>query len=80
MYGIDAGDTQAFGNERRLGHRPRTFQTGGGYGYAIPQAYVELAANNWSVKAGHFYTLIGYEVVTAPGQLLLLACDHHVQQ
>ncbi len=65
MFGIDAGDTQAFGNEDGW-DTTGSFQTGGGYGYAIPQAYVELAANNWSVKAGHFYTLIGYEVVTAP--------------
>ncbi|MEM1245143.1 MAG: outer membrane beta-barrel protein [Acidobacteriota bacterium] len=65
MYGIDAGDTQAFGNEDGW-DTTDTFQTGGGYGYAIPQAYIEIAANNWSVKAGHFYTLIGYEVVTAP--------------
>ena len=72
MGGIDAGDTQAFGNSVDANGNPRrwdttdSFQTGGGYGYAIPQAYIEVAANNWSVKAGHFYTLIGYEVVTAP--------------
>ena len=27
---------------------------------------VKSLAENWSVKAGHFYTLVGYEVVTAP--------------
>ena len=33
----------------------------------MPQLYGEVALNDtWSVKAGHFYTLIGYEVVTAP--------------
>lgn len=66
MYGIDAGDTQAFGNnpgnwdfDNGLDH--------GAYGWAIPQLYAEVAlTDTWSVKAGHFYTLIGYEVVTAP--------------
>ena len=65
MYGIDAGDTQAFGNNPGRWD----FQNGfdhGAYGWAIPQAYGEVALGDWSVKVGHFYTLIGYEVVTAP--------------
>lgn len=65
MYGIDGTDTQAFGNP------PGTwdFQNGldhGAYSWALPQAYLELASGDWTVKAGHFYTLAGYEVVTAP--------------
>jgi Putative beta-barrel porin-2, OmpL-like. bbp2 len=36
------------------------------YGLAMPQAYVEVGYNNLSVKVGHFYTIIEYEVVTAP--------------
>ena len=66
MYGIDAADTQAFGNP------PGTwdFDNGwdnGAYGWALPQLYGEVAlSDTWSVKAGHFYTLVGYEVVTAP--------------
>jgi hypothetical protein len=39
------------------------------YKMAIPQAYVETnlpIGDGVTVKAGHFYTLIGYEVVTAP--------------
>ena len=65
LYGIDAQDTQSFGNT------PGTFdfQNGfdhGAFGWAIPQLYAELALENWTIKAGHFYTLIGYEVVTAP--------------
>jgi hypothetical protein len=70
MYGIDAADTQAFGNTVDAGGRIRGFDNGfnrgGGYGWAIPQAYLEVAGENWSAKVGHFYTLIGYEVVTAP--------------
>ena len=65
MYGIDADDTQSFGNnpgnwdfDNGLDH--------GAYGWAIPQLYAELAVGEWNIKAGHFYTLIGYEVVTAP--------------
>ena len=65
LYGIDAQDTQSFGNN------PGTFdfQNGfdnGAFGWAIPQLYAELALENWTIKGGHFYTLIGYEVVTAP--------------
>lgn len=66
MYGVDAADTSAFGNPVGSWDNGGSFQRGGGYGFAIPQLYAELAAGDWSIKAGHFYTLIGYEVVTAP--------------
>lgn len=39
------------------------------YGLALPQAYGEVnipVGNGLNIKAGHFYTPIGYEVVTAP--------------
>ena len=65
MYGVDAGDTQAFGNNAG----EWDFQNGfdhGIYGWALPQAYVEIAGSDVAIKAGHFYTLVGYEVVTAP--------------
>ena len=65
MYGIDADDTQAFGNNPGRWD----FDNGldyGAYGWAIPQLYGEVALGDWSIKAGHFYTLVGYEVVTAP--------------
>ena len=64
VYGTDGPDTQAFGNT------PDTFDFGwnhgGFYGQAIPQAYLEFASGDISVKVGHFFTLIGYEVVAAP--------------
>ena len=41
--------------------------TGSMYGLAMPQAYAEIGGYDYSIKVGHFYTLIGYEVVTAPG-------------
>ena len=65
MYGVDGADTQAFGNNPGRWD----FQNGfdhGQFAFAIPQAYVEVASGDWSLKAGHFFTLVGYEVVTAP--------------
>ena len=32
----------------------------------MPQAYAEVGYNDLTVKVGHFYTIIGYEVVPAP--------------
>jgi len=65
VYGTDGPDTQAFGNP------PDTWDVdwdhGGAYGHAIPQAYVELGFNNLKAKFGHFYTIMGYEVVPATG-------------
>lgn len=66
MYGIDASKTQSFGNSAGRFDNGGSFTRGAGYGFAIPQAYAEVASGDWSIKAGHFYTLIGYEVVTAP--------------
>jgi len=66
MYGIDAPDTQAFGNPGATWDLDPRFQRGAGFGWALPQAYGEIAKGDWNVKVGHFYTLIGYEVVTAP--------------
>jgi hypothetical protein len=37
------------------------------YGLALPQIYGEVAYNDLSVKVGHFYTVLGYEVVPATG-------------
>lgn len=73
MYGTDAGDTASFGNPpnstggRQGWDATSSFSRGSGYGWALPQAYVEVASGDFNVKAGHFYTLIGYEVVGAPG-------------
>ncbi|MCB9941510.1 MAG: porin [Planctomycetaceae bacterium] len=65
LYGIDANNTQAFGNDPGNWDYLNGFDHGS-YGWAIPQLYAELAKGDLSVKLGHFYTLIGYEVVTAP--------------
>ena len=67
IYGIDAANTQAFGNN------PGRFDFQNGFGgdpreaFAIPQLYGEVAYNNTSVKIGHFYTILGYETVPANG-------------
>ncbi len=67
MYGVDAAQTQAFGNNPGRFDFQNGWDRGAGYGFALPQLYAEVAAGDWSVKAGHFYTPVGYEVVTAPG-------------
>ena len=65
MYGIDADNTQSFGNDPG----EYDFRNGldyGAYGWAFPQAYLELAISGLRVRAGHFFTLLGYESVAAP--------------
>ena len=70
VYGTDAQKTQAFGNP---GAGVRGFGTWdasldhGEYGWAIPQAYGEIASGDLSVKVGHFFTPIGYEVIPVTG-------------
>lgn len=69
MFGIDSGDTQAFGNNPGSWDFQNGWDAEGsteGYGFAMPQLYAEVASGDFSVKMGHFYTLLGYEVVTAP--------------
>jgi hypothetical protein len=71
VYGTDAPNTQSFGNTQRADGTgnfdiDNGFTRGAGYGWAIPQLYVEATNGDTTVKAGHFYTLHGYEVVTAP--------------
>ena len=65
LYGVDGNDTQAFGG------KPGQWDFANGwdhgiYEWAMPQLYGEVAMGNLSVKLGHFYTPIGYEVVTTP--------------
>jgi len=77
MYGTDAIFTQAYGNagvnrgnwDLHLTGRNERF-----YSIALPQAYVEMnlpVGNGLDVKIGHFYTIIGYEVVTAPDNFFI---------
>ncbi len=68
LYGTDGPNTQAFGTGNR--GWDNNWDNGpddSGYGHAIPQAYFEAGYGDLSVKLGHFYTIIGYEVVQATG-------------
>ena len=64
VYGTDAQFTQAFGV---LNNSWDNSWDNGIYGHALPQVYGEVAYGDLSVKIGHFFTLIGYEVVGATG-------------
>ena len=70
VYGTDAQKTQAFGNPGAGVRGFGTFDASldhGEYGWAIPQAYAEVAVGDLSVKVGHFFTPIGYEVIPVTG-------------
>ena len=64
VYGVQAQKMQAFGNND--GSWDNSFDHGV-YGWAIPQAYVEFAYGDWSVKVGHFFNFEDYEVLPATG-------------
>jgi hypothetical protein len=64
LWGADGPDTQCFGDEGWDGSWYTSKDDN--YGSALPQLYGELAYNNTSIKIGHFYTIIGYEVIPAP--------------
>lgn len=79
LYGTDYFYTTALGLETHgdgsphwnSGNGPRTNGTStfAMYGLAMPQLYAEVYVpflEGVSIKAGHFYTPIGYEKVTAP--------------
>jgi Putative beta-barrel porin-2, OmpL-like. bbp2 len=65
LYGSDAQFTMASGwDDNIVADGTSKF-----YKVAVPQAYLELNApllSGTTFKVGHFYTPIGYEVVTAP--------------
>ena len=62
VFGVDGRDTQALGDTGW----DNGWNSARDYGSAIPQLYAEVGYNDWTIKAGHFYTTIGYEVVQAP--------------
>jgi len=71
MWGSDYFFTTAAGLDGTpTGNTPRwgTSTHGGGgdaflYGFAMPQLYAETDYDDLRIKWGHFYTIIGYEVV-----------------
>jgi hypothetical protein len=70
VYGTDAQKSQSFGNPgagvRNAGNFDASWDNGV-YGWAMPQLYGEIAVGDLSVKVGHFFTLVGYEVIPATG-------------
>ena len=80
MFGTDSIFTQAYGvpafdvntglpNNNRGNWDLNLLNDNRFYGLALPQAYAEIYAplgNGLNIKAGHFYTPIGYETVPSP--------------
>src|SRR5690606_28962718 len=70
IYGVDAQKMQAFGNPgagiRNSGSFDASWDNGI-YGWALPQLYGEVANDELSIKVGHFFTPIGYEVLPSTG-------------
>jgi hypothetical protein len=65
MYGADAPNTSAIG--QTTGWDVESSDQGNGFGWAMPQMYVETEFNDWTITVGKFYSVVGYEVVQAPG-------------
>jgi hypothetical protein len=69
LLGSDARFVTVPGLEQHKDRTPKWNSETDDYGIAIPQAYVEVAApwsGNSTLKAGHFYSVAGYETVAAP--------------
>lgn len=67
LYGLDAQDTQAFGNAPT--GAPSGWDNGwdfGRHGWALPQLYVQAANCDWDVKLGKFFSPFGYETIASP--------------
>jgi len=60
LYGTDYRFTTAYGLETTWNQSSRF------YGLAMPQLYGDLAYKKLTFRFGHFYTILGNEVVTAP--------------
>jgi len=75
LYGTDYIFTTARGLDANLFNQPNQYGVTGApswasskdYGLAMPQIYGEVGYGDHAVKFGHFYTIIGYEVVPAIG-------------
>ena len=70
IYGVDGNEAQSFGNN------PGRYDYVNGwdhgiYEWALPQLYAEAALGDLSVKIGHFYTPVGYEVIPSGGNFFL---------
>lgn len=61
VYGTDAMFTQAADGLEANWNQTEPF-----YQAALPQFCLDVGYNDWTVRMGHFFTIIGYEVVPAP--------------
>ncbi|MEX2139132.1 MAG: porin [Pirellulales bacterium] len=66
LYGSDYRFTLARGLDAHDDFTARWNSDSRFYGLAMPQAYAQLGNGTWDFKVGKFYTIIGYETVTAP--------------
>lgn len=66
LYGSDYYLAQSNGFERTRSGNPH-WNSSPNIGLALPQAYGEIGTNDASVKAGHFYSIVGYEGVQSTG-------------
>jgi hypothetical protein len=64
LFGNDFFLAQSNGLERHQNASPKWNEQL--HGFALPQMYAEIGNSKFSIKAGHFYTIIGYEGVPAP--------------
>jgi len=61
LYGTDARFVECVdGLESNWDQQGRFYQA------ALPQFYLDAAVNDWTVRMGHFYSIIGYEQAPAP--------------
>ena len=67
LYTVAAGLDAFRSTPDPLGLTGPRWNTNRYYGLAMPQLYGELGSQALNVRFGHFYTLIGYEVVPAIG-------------
>lgn len=73
LYGTDARFTFATGlDDEIISDEDSRF-----YKLAFPQLYAEFAYNDFAVKIGHFYTIIGYEVVQSTGNFFITHSYNH---
>ena len=61
MFGYDARYLQTYSGLDQSWVTGHTTRGQRGYGFAMPQVYAELGYKDFRIKAGHFYTLLGYE-------------------
>ena len=70
IYGVDGNEAQSFGNNPGRYDYLNGWDHGT-YEWALPQLYAEAALGDLSVKIGHFYTPVGYEVIPSSGNFFL---------